>query len=252
MTECPVHPGAAAVGTCARCGRFYCAAELILLDEKSYCGECGVRGDVDWLGKHYRNFEGKRSGLAWFLLLAGIPIAATSLAALPSTGTGGERGLFVGLLLMSLGGMTVMSGKAWSRLVLLGTIPLAAVAFVAGTGSPWAAALTLPALMLSISTWTDVRTKLFFRLPVERVELRKHFAREGSNPMAMRASRLALLSLFIPGLSVLTLIMGVMALARIDSKAVPPVGNLSVAIGAIVFSLVTSLIWLGAFFGVSV
>ena len=152
---------------------------------------------------------------------------------------------------MSVGAMTVMSGRAWSRLALLGSLPLAAASFDAGTGQPWAAAITLPALMLSISTWTDVRTKLFFRLPVERAELRRDFVRGGSNPLAVQASRLALLSLFIPGLGVVTLAMGVVAISRINSKAVPPVGNLSVALGAVLFSLFTSLIWFGALFGMS-
>lgn len=251
MPQCAVHPGSEAVGACARCGRFYCAAEQIDLDLRTYCGECGVRDDVDWLGNRYRKLEGKRSGLAWFLVLLGLPVAATSVAALLNAETGGERGLFGGLLLMSVGAMTVMSGQTWSRLVLLGTVLLASASFVAGTGQPWAAALAVPGLWLSVATWTDVPTQLFFRLPVERAALRRHFVRGGSNPLAVRASRLALLSLFIPGLGVLTLAMGVMALTRINSKAVPPVGNLSVALGAIFFSLFTSLIWLSAFFRLS-
>ena len=37
--------------------------------------------------------------------------------------------------------------------------------------------------------------------------------------------------------------MGVVAITRIDSKAIPPVGNLSAALGAIIFSLFASLIW---------
>ncbi len=248
MTECPAHAGVEAVGTCARCGRFYCAAEKLELEGKTYCAECGTREDLDWLGKHYRRLEGTRSGLAWFLLALGMTVAAGSLAGLIGSENWKERGFFAGLLVMGLAAMTVMSGKTWSRLVLLGSAPVAAVFFVAGTAEPWSAALVLPTLMVSAATWTDVRTKLFFRIPVDRDALRKHFDREGSNPLAVSASRLALLSLFIPGLGVLSLIMGVMALTRIDAKAVPPVGNVSAALGAIGFSVFSSLIWFGSMF----
>lgn len=80
-------------------------------------------------------------------------------------------------------------------------------------------------------------------MPVPRATLHAHFKREGSNPLAVHASRLALLGLFLPGVGLLSLVMGVVAITRIDSKAVPPVGNLSAALGAIVFSLFTSLFW---------
>jgi hypothetical protein len=249
MTECPTHPGAESVGTCERCGRFYCAAERIDLDLHFYCGDCGTRDDVDWLGKHYRRLEGRRSGLAWFIFATGIVSCAGAGAVLIGAENWKERGFFLGVLLFGAASLTVMSGKAWSRLAMLASVPISALIFIFSSGQPWSALGAAPALLLSLSTFTDVPTQLFFRLPVSRSVLRKHYDREGSNPLAVRASRLAVLSLFVPGLSAVTLVMGVIALTRVNSKAIPPVGNVSAALGAIVFSLFTALIWLSAFFG---
>lgn len=243
MSQCPAHPGAESVGTCVRCGRFYCAPERIELDGQSYCAECGAREDVDWLGKHYRKLEGTRSGLAWFMLVLGLVTFARSLAGVIGAENWKERGFFLGMLVLGAAAMTVMSGKKWSRLVMLASVPLAGGLFATSTGEPFAALLALPALVLASSTFTDVRTKLFFRVPVDRVALQKHFDREGSNPLAVQASRLALLGLFIPGVGVASLVMGVWALTRVNSKAIPPVGNVSAALGAIVFSLFTCLLW---------
>lgn len=249
MTECPRHPGAESVGTCERCGRFYCAAERIDLDLHFYCGDCGVRDDVDWLGKHYAPYLGRRSGMAWFLLVAGFVVVAFALFGLEFTKTWDERLRVVGVLVLGAAPMTVISGQAWSRWVMFASVPMAAGIFVFATGEPWAAAGAFPSLLLAFATSNDVPTRLFFRLHVGRPELRRHFERSGNNPLAVSASRLAILGLFLPGLGVATLVMGVIALTRVNSKAVPPVGNASVAVGAIIFSVFTSLIWLSAFFG---
>lgn len=249
MTECPKHPGAESAGTCERCGRFFCAGERIELDLRFYCDDCGTRDDVDWLGKHYRKLEGKRSGLIWFALAIGVLASAMATAALINVGSWGERGMFGGFLVFGAAALTVVSGKPWSRLAMLAGAFVAAALFVISTGENWTALLAVPSLLLALSTFTDVPTRLYFRLPVDRATLRKHYDREGSNPLAIQASRLSLLSLFLPGLSLLTLGMGVIALTRVNSKAVPPVGNVSAAVGAIVFSLFSSLIWISALFG---
>ena len=78
MTACPTHPAAEAVGACARCGRFFCAAEERALDGQRYCGECGQRPDVDWLGAHYAPLIGKRSGFAWATGLIALGLGAVA------------------------------------------------------------------------------------------------------------------------------------------------------------------------------
>ncbi|MDP1826409.1 MAG: hypothetical protein Q8L48_24285 [Archangium sp.] len=244
MTGCPTHPGAESVGTCARCGRFYCAPERIELDGLKYCADCGVRADVDWLGHHYRKLEGTRSGLAWFLLFAGVGFVVVSLFVTFTPGAdGGARLIGLGFLVFGACSLATFSGKPRLRPALLVGSAVSGVLFAVGAQDPTAALGTLPLLGLAAAAWTDVRTRLFFRVPVPRATLRAHFEREGSNPLAVQASRLALLGLFIPGVCFISLVMGVVALTRIDSKAVPPVGNLSAALGAIVFSLFTSAFW---------
>ena len=112
MTWCPSHPGAESVGTCARCGRFYCAPERIELDGKAYCADCGVREDVDWLGQHYGKLEGKRSGLAWVVLGLGLPIGVLGVVA-EFNGKSDWRDRTVGLALIvyGLSSVALFTGK---------------------------------------------------------------------------------------------------------------------------------------------
>jgi hypothetical protein len=243
VTECPSHPGAESVGACARCGRFYCAPEQIELDGKVYCADCGVREDVDWLGQHYRKLEGKRSGLAWAILLIAAPFAALGLFSLVGENSGQQKTIGLALIFYALAAFVFFTGTRWGRLALLSGATIAGGLLTFAIEDYWGLLIALPILGLSASAWTDLRTKLFYRVPVARKKLLQHYQREGSNPLAIQASRLALLGLFIPGVGVISLVMGVMSLTRIDKKAVPPVGNLSAAVAAVVFSLFTTAFW---------
>jgi hypothetical protein len=247
---CPTHPGAESVGTCSRCGRFHCAAEQLEIDGQIYCGDCGARDDVDWLGRHYRQLEGRRSGVAWFLFVAGIPLAVTAVGLMLAPDMEWPQRVFgAGLLLVSVAAIASISGRPVTRKALVLASLLSTVLFTIATKEPWGALFGIPFVGVAAAAWTDVRTRLFFRVPVPRVELYRHYHREGSNPLAITASRLALLGMFVPGFGLLTLVLGVMAMARIDAKAVPPVGNRSAALGAIVFSLLTTAMWGLVIFG---
>lgn len=246
MTACAKHPDVEAAGTCARCGRFYCAPELILLDEQAYCGDCGVRDDVDWLGKHYAKLEGKRSGLAWFLMLLAILQVVVAFGMLASPNSAPNELLFgATLVVFALSCLASASGRQGLHLAVVPGSVLAAVGFTLGAKADGFGFLLfgVPSLVLSLAVWRDIPTRLFYRKPVSRKELRKHFERDGNNALANSASRLALLSFFIPGLGLVTLVMGGLALARVDKRKLPPVGGARVALGAIVFSLFTLLVW---------
>jgi hypothetical protein len=246
VTACPAHPAEPSVGACTRCGRFYCAKERILLDARPYCGDCGTRPDVDWLGHHYRQLEGKRSGLAWFLLFLGLGLVMSGLA-LAISSLDRPRGLAGGVGLIVFGGcaIAVFSGRPRARPALFLGAALATASFLLDARE-WIALVPGGLLFgLAGAAWTDVRTRVFFRVPVSRRELLRHYHREGSNPLAITASRLAFVSLIIPGLGLVSLVMGVMAVTRVNKKATPPVGNLSAALGAIIFSLFTMVIWAG-------
>lgn len=245
MTECPKHPGIEAVGTCVRCGRFHCAAEARIIDGSMYCGDCAERDDVDWLGKHYRPFEGKRSGLVWFLLLVGVLLAAAALAMLvtPSS-TAGERFFGASLLTWGLACAALSSGRRQARWALLGATVLSGVFFGLATDNMFSALFVTAALVaFAAMPFRDLRTRLYFRDTIARGELKTHFERYGSNPLAVTASRLAFVSLVVPGLGLLAFGLGLVALFRVDKKAVPPVGNAGTAISAMVFSVFTSAIW---------
>lgn len=245
MTECPKHPGVEAVGTCARCGRFYCAAEARQFDRHTYCDDCSARADVNWLGKYYAQFEGKRSGLVWFLLLVGIPVSGigVTIAVTPSSGLP-ER--FLGLAFATWGAacISVFSGKKWARRVPMAASVVVGVFMYLATDQPIVGVLTTICLALfALMTMNDLRTQLFFRVPASRPQLERHYTRYGNNPLAVASSRVALAGLVIPGLGIVAIVLAAVALSRVDKKAVPPVGSAGTAIGAIVFSLFTSLMW---------
>ncbi len=248
MTECPAHPGVEAVDTCARCGRFYCAAEEVQLDLSFYCGDCGVREDVDWLGHHYRRLEGKRSGFAWFMLALGLVLVAGGVLVLITPGAPWTDVLIgLGMVIYGAAAAAFFSGRPRARPALLIGNFAAAAAFIMGCTDFWGVIPTSVVFGLTGAAWTDVRSKLFYRQPVSRGKLYAHFEREGSNPLAVLASRLSLLAFFVPGMSFVTLVLGAIAISRIDSKARPPVGNLSAALAAIVVSALMSVVWVVAF-----
>ncbi len=243
MTQCPKHPGVEAVGTCVRCGRFHCAVEARSIDGSMYCGDCAERDDVDWLGKHYRPFEGKRSGLVWVLLLVAAPLTVGAISLLSAT-TGSERLLGASLLAWGLPSASLVSGHRAARWVFLGSTVVSGVLFGFATDNMITAPFVTAVLAtFAVAPFRDVRTRLFFRDTIDRGDLKAHFARYGSNPLAVTASRLAFVSLVVPGLGVVSFVLGLVALFRVDKKAVPPVGNVGTAIGAMVFSLFTSFMW---------
>lgn len=246
MASCATHPEVEAVGTCARCGQFYCAAERVEFDAQVYCGTCAVRPDVDWLGIHFRQYEGKRSGLAWSLGLLGLLVGALSIASLQAAEFDPRRLLFaLGLMLLAGAGLAFFSGRPFGRFAPLAVALPAAGCFGAASGELLITSI-LGGILLSLvgfSALSDLRSKLFYRVPVPRPDLRKHFDRYGNNPLAVVSSRLALGSLFIPGLSLVALGLAVFSLTRVNSKATPPVGNVGIAVGALIFSLFTSMLW---------
>ncbi len=248
MTECPEHPGAEAVGTCARCGRFYCAQEEVRLDDKGYCGACGVRPDVDWLGKYYARFVGRRSDL---VMLGGLLCAVGALAGVGLLIAAERLSNWlpgIALTLWSLCVFTLQLGRPWARYaVLAGTVLAVALlsAAAAGDAWPWVLGLTgSSGLLFTAGVFFDLRTQLYFRLAVSRERLRRHYERYESNKLATSAVRLAGLAIVVPGLNVVSLVLGIIALLRFDPAATPPVLGRRQAVLAIVISVLLSGYWL--------
>lgn len=246
MTACPAHPDAEAVATCERCGRFFCAAEEISLDLHRYCGDCGKRPDVDWLGKHYAPLVGRRSAFAWWAAVFACGLSALGLAVLVD-GEARLRWLGLGLLVEAAALFAFFAGRKWGRFAPLAAAPIVALGFAAAAVEDFApimfVIIALVATLYGGAGVTDLRSKLFFRVEVPRAQLHTHYKRYANNPAAITASRLALVSLFVPGLGVAAFALAIYALTRIDSKATPPVTNASVALGAMIFSLFTTLLW---------
>jgi len=262
VTECPAHPGVEAVGTCSRCGRFYCAAEARIVDSQVFCGTCAERPEVDWLTHHYARLEGRRSGLVWFATFLGavalfvggsvIVVMIQLLGDVLRREAKLEDAQWaagpLAIILWSFSAFLLQTGKRWALTLHLVTVVLVSLLaafangvreeqlFVGGT------TLVMTGLFWAVLRM-DVRTRLFFRLPVERSALRAHYERYGSNWQAASASRLSALSLFIPGLALISLGLAVWGLSRIDKRAVPPVGGLGSALGAVILSAMSCALW---------
>lgn len=249
MTECPKHAGIEAVGTCARCGRFMCAAEVKLLDGSTFCEDCAARGDVDWLGKHYAKYAGKRSGVAWFLLVLGIPLIGLGITMIVQGENASERLFGLAITIWGAACAAVFSGKKLTRFApLVAAFVVGLLMFLAFESTVAGVMSTISLCLFALMPVTDVRTKLFFRIDVPRGQLATTYERYDTNPLAVTASRLAFVSLVIPGLNVVALVLGIVALARVNRKAVPPIGSASTAIVAIIFSLFTSSLWILAIY----
>ncbi|MGV3623232.1 MAG: hypothetical protein ACO1OB_20600 [Archangium sp.] len=245
MAECPKHPGVEAVGACSRCGRFFCAAEAKRIEFKTYCEECAARAEIDWLGKHYAKLEGKRSGLAWFLLVVGIGLIGFGTFTAIDASSASQRFFGFALLSWGIACASVFSGRPLTRWTQMAMAPVVGFFVFLSSGQEFAGVLTTCCLWLFAGmTLTDLRTRLFFRVPVERAALARHYERYGNNPLAVVASRLAFISLVVPGMSLLALVLGGIALSRVNRKAVPPVGSIGTALGAIAFSVFTSALWI--------
>lgn len=214
-----------------------------------------MRPDVDWLGHHFRPYEGRRSVMAWSigaLSLVLFGLAGLALTSVTKRDTPLQGFLIAGgLVTLALAGVGFFTGRPQGRwMPLAAAVPASGLFGLASDNPPVTFFFgSLILLVFAGAAFTDVRSKLFYRVAVPRPDLLKYYRRVEDNPMAVYASRVALVSLIVPLLGLVGIVMGVIGLARVNRQATPPVGNASTAIGAIIFSLLTTLGWAGSLAG---
>lgn len=256
QARCALHPDRPATLTCARCGAFICDTDRRQLGAGVFCPACAVRPDVDYLEAFRQSVWGKRDGWTW---LVGFGAALNGLGAISALLTGAPVYGVVGLCAAAVG-VCYFLGMRWARVGLLVTpLLVAAGGLVASFSSPLLTAfergqragtflgsMLIPMLVLTAMHF-DTRNRLFFKLEVPREKLQKAWDLYSNNPMARAGLFLAVVSLIVPGLGLVSLPLSIVALTRVNPAAHPPIGRKGQAIAGIVFSGLSVVGW-GAVF----
>ncbi len=238
-SRCASHPEEAASGTCTRCGTFHCEQCRRVIFHKPYCGTCAQRPDINYLELFRLKLWGKRDAWAWKMALYGAGLAGyaglmgVSGEYVPALLTGACAGLCVAFFL----------GVPWSRLALILT-PLSFLGVcLALEQYPTLIPLGL-IFLFALFAYGDTRSRLFFRQEVPEPRLQRLWHQRENNPLARHAASFGLGGLFFPPFAPVAVVLGVMALWRVNPDAMPPVGRKGQSITAIVLGLVTMGAWL--------
>ncbi|WP_163783791.1 hypothetical protein [Myxococcus vastator] len=257
LPRCALHPDALAGATCQRCGSFVCTACTTWVMGRMYCPPCAVRPEVNYLETFRLRLWGRRDVSAWLVVGVTELLLFLALGALVRR----EFGLALACLASAGVGLAFFLGMRWARLGLL-AIPLLAMLMTAPSLGAPALVFFVP-LMVAVNIFRDTRSRLFFRLDVPERELRRLWDLRVNNPLARHALSLSVGSLFLPvfapllslfgggsaltfifaAMAMLALILGVVALRRVDPEARPPIGRRWEALGAVCLALATLTLW---------
>lgn len=245
---CARHPGAAAVAACRRCGTFVCASDQVLLENAVFCGDCAARPDVDYLEAFRLKFWGKRDAWAWFYGVQAVGAFAMGLSVIADTARDFQpREALFGVVLMASGVIdgAFWWGARWARGGLVAAALLFGLAQVVMVGPAGLGAMVFP-MAFAASALNSVRTKLFFKMDVDRGALKKAWAVLHDNVIARYAVALGVCGFVLGIFAPLAVLLGVLGLRRVDPAAYPPVGRKGQAIAGIVLGALGTLGW-GAF-----
>jgi hypothetical protein len=242
-----------AVGTCERCGSYYCASCYRDLGGKRLCSSCLAIPGVDYIAELRQRCWGKRDFWVWYLgALGTLSYAAIAIATLLAGNP---------LLASATACVAVISAcyfllQPWTRnamfvvlaLPVLGSFvdptPLAGdIAYQAGynTGAVLGRAAFL--LLFLVAAYRSPRNKLAFKLDVPDAELAKYYDTYLANPAARRALAYGVASLIVPLLIPVALVFGVRAFRRADPNAWPPTGKRRPAITGLVCAGLSVVLW---------
>ncbi|MCY1016726.1 DUF4190 domain-containing protein [Pyxidicoccus sp. MSG2] len=242
-SRCHAHPDRPALGTCARCGTFYCEQDRQVVHGKTYCEACSVRPEVDYLEGFRLKYWGKRDSWAWLVGFGSVLNVISGLASFASGVT--EEAIVFGVfgLVAGVVGACFWLGIPWARTAIIG-VPIASMALGMAGGAPSALARGIIPLLVTIAIYNDTRNKLFFKLEVPAGALKTAWDLYMNNTMARAGVMLGVLS-FIPGVGVLALICSIIGLRRVNPDATPPIGRKGQAIAGIILGALGTLAWGG-------
>lgn len=242
--HCPAHPDQPVLGTCARCGAFYCEQDRWVVNGKTYCEACSVRPEVDYLEGFRLKYWGKRDGWAWIM---GLGAVVNVLSGLVIFAAGKVEAMPIGLfgLVAGVVGACFWMGVPWARKAIIG-VPIGSMVVGMLAGDATSVGRGIIPLLVTIYVLNDTRNKLFFREEVSPEALKKAWDLYMNNTMARAGVMLGVLS-FLPGVGVIALLCSIIGLRRVNPNATPPVGRKGQAIAGIILGALGTLGW-GAFF----
>jgi hypothetical protein len=247
--RCATHPQEPASGTCSRCGTFVCAGCVRKISGKPWCAACAARPEINYLGRFRLKLWGRRDGPAWVAGALSLALAAATLLGLWE-----RRPLWLLVLVTgacSAASLAFFLGRRRAREALIGTSLSCAVALW-GYGFRGPAIVFLLGCFAAVLLSFDTRNRLFFRQPVSPERLQRLWHVRENNPRARDAMYLGIASAFFPLFAPLAILVGVVALRRVDPNAVPPIGRKGQAIAGVVLGTVMLGLWsllLSRFFG---
>ena len=238
--RCALHPEVPAVGACARCGLFCCERCVTPVFGVGYCPACAALPEVNYLETFRRKCWGRRDVWAWLL-------GAWAVGCLGWAGVLGSEGRWgwavTALVFAGLGGACFL-GQGWARhaqfflsLFFWGFVVLG------DTERLWPTAGM--GVGVAIRIYLDSRHRLFFRQPVSQKDLRRLWNLSENNPLARVALSLGVLGVLMPPAAPVALVLGAVALGRVNPEARPPVGRRGQALGGLVLGAVSILLWGG-------
>lgn len=238
MPRCSVHPEELAGGTCQRCGGFVCAACTTWVMGGLYCPTCAARPEVNYLEAFRQQYWGRRDPGTYLVGAGTLLFAWGAVVALLD----GYVFSALALLVAAAVGGAYFLGRRWARLPMLLT-PLTLGLLGTLTSNAPVFALALVVFIIGARLYLDPRGKLFFRVDLSEKELRRLWDREANNPLARHAVTLGLGGLFFPLFALAAIVLGFLALRRVDPQARPPIGRRGYAIWGIVLGVGALLLW---------
>lgn len=237
--RCFVHPEEPALGTCARCGTFFCARDHRTVGHQEYCAACATRPEVDYLEAFRLKYWGKRDAWAW---LVGFSAIINLMFGLQLVVSGAENLLFAIIALASAAvGACFWAGLPFARLALCFMPIITMIVGIVTQGAQAIVSSVLP-LLITLIIYSDTRNKLFFREQVPPDLLQKAWELYSNNPVARAGFLLSILGILMPPLAPVALVCSIIGLRRVDLRAHPPIGRKRQAIAGIVLGSI-GILW---------
>ncbi|MFP2925349.1 DUF4190 domain-containing protein [Pyxidicoccus sp. 3LG] len=238
LARCAVHPEELAAATCQRCGGFVCTACTTWVMGSLYCASCAARPEVNYLDEFRRQLWGRRDSGAYLVGAGTLLLAVGTVTSLAI----GDVASALGMLAATGVGVCFFLGMRWARYVLP-FVPLG-LGFQAapelGFSPVW---LFVIPFVISLQLLLDTRSRLFFRMDVSEKALRRLWELRVNNPLARHALSLGVSAVFLPLLAPFAIVLGFMALRRVDLQARPPIGRRGQALAGIVLGVGALLAW---------
>lgn len=158
-------------------------------------------------------------------------------------GRSGEWVLAAGALAFAGVGLGCFLGQRWARHAQLGLSVLVCLLLLGRSDAERSGPAVLMGGGLALRIYLDPRHRLFFRLPVKQATLRRLWHMYEDNPLASVALMLGVFGLLLPFLAPGALVLGGVALRRVDPEARPPVGRRGQALGALGLGMLALVLW---------